>query len=536
MIKIRLTIFVFLLFMALPGCMGNPGYLVRYGEKRLDYLRNTTEALQKECDKNGSELTEEKIKEKLGKPGFLKPVYETNLDLTSRSIRQTLRELNKDKGVLLKHHPDNLYDVLSDEDKNLKNLKLLSYVYDRMGSLEETALTFYLGSFTDTDRKEPVVLGWDYVKYDDKNRRNHKKQRKGFINYNMKTPADYLRLPYTFLIDTVIGLKQFAGEVVKSPLSFLEAELLENMIIERKIPFYQLDGFRAALEDWKNGITALTFRHRVKGNQGILASTQNLLGEIPLIGSVLDQRRRKENGTAHKLFLTRGIYGGDEYAQNTALWVDFFRRSHGQSTSRSDQVHTEDTDNLCVEIIPYRYGSNIDVLWALFNISHGYAYHMASEIVFTYDVNPGDSLLLSGHSGGVQRSMAAARILYDDGIKVNKMYGIAGPALGYAPCEETKVVLNGKFLDDKVSEISRFLRYITLDLLTLNIDWDDDKCESRRKEDVFYKHITPGFVDGRTRLKYDGYLNACLKKFLTNAPKPGDGNKDSNISTVTADK
>jgi hypothetical protein len=180
----------------------------------------------------------------------------------------------------------------------------------------------------------------------------------------------------------------------------------------------------------------------------------------------------------------------------------------------TNRVNKNENNNPCVEAIPYRYGSGIDVLWALLNISHGYAYAMASDIISKYDVNPGDSIHLSGHSGGVQRSIAVARILYDDGIKVEKIYGIAGPALGYAPSKETKVVLNSKFMDDPVSGISRLLRYITLNLLTLSIDWNDDMCNSNRKEDEFYKHITPGFVDGRTRLKYDGYLNSCLTDFF----------------------
>jgi hypothetical protein len=67
-------------------------------------------------------------------------------------------------------------------------------------------------------------------------------------------------------------------------------------------------------------------------------------------------------------------------------------------------------------------------------------------------------------------------------------------------------VLNGKLLQDPVSEVSRFLKYITLNLLTLNIKWDDDDRQEKHREDIFYEHITPGFVDGKTRLKYDGFL------------------------------
>ncbi|MFQ5687408.1 MAG: hypothetical protein ACE5GV_12195 [Candidatus Scalindua sp.] len=515
MINIKLTIYIVLLFLTLPGC------LARYGEGRLDQLLLSVDELKKECEANGKELTEEKIKKKLGKPGFLKPVYERNLNLSFLDI------LEDDAGVLLVPNRSDLYEnmLTSVKEDKLSSIKLLSYVYDRRGSSEATSLTFYIGGNGEAGEEKPEVFGWDYVEYGNKDSCNLGRTRKTFINYEINTPADYFRLPYTFLIDTVIGLKQFAGEIIKSPISFVEAEFIENIFVEKKIPFYKLDGFRAAGEDWRNGITALTYRYRVDGNQGILATTQNLLGEIPVIGSIFDQRHRDKSSTANKLFLTRGIYGGDDSAQNMDLWVHYLTNPPvqeylpDQSTRQSDCTTPEETNrvntnNSFVKVIPYRYGSGIDVFWALLNISHGYAYDMTAEIISKYDVNQGDSIHLGGHSGGVQRTIAAARILNDDGIKVEKIYGIAGPALGYAPSKKTKVILNSKFLDDPVSEISRLLRYITLDLLTLNTDWNDDICNNSRKADEFYKHITPGFVDGRTRLKYDGYLNACLTDFF----------------------
>jgi hypothetical protein len=509
MVKIKSAISIILISLTLPGC------LARYGEDRLGQLLSSI----KDLEENGEELTEERIKEKLGKPGFLKPIYERNLNFSS------LYNLKKDSGVLLIPNRIGLYDdmLTAVEEERSSSIKLLSYVYDRRGFLELSSLTFYIESLEGIVQDEPEVFGWDYVKYGNKN--NTKRNRQPYINYKIKKPADYLRLPYTFLVDTIIGLKQFAGEILKSPISFVEAEFIENIFVEKKIPFYKLDGFRAAGEDWRNGVTALTYRYRIDGDQGIVATTQNLLGEIPVIGSIFDQRHREKSGTANKLFLTRGIYGGNDSAQNMDLWVHYLTNPPvqecppDQSTRQSgsttpNETNRVDTDRPYIKVIPYRHGGGIDVFWALFNISHGYAYDMASEIISKYDVNPGDSIHLSGHSGGVQRNIATARILNDDGIKVEKVYGIAGPALGYAPCKETKVVLNSKFLDDPVSEISRLLRYITLDLLTLNVDWNDDICNNSRKDDEFYKHITPGFVDGRTRLKYDGYLNACLTDFF----------------------
>ncbi len=503
MMKVRSAIFALLLFLILPGCLRNPGFLVRYGEKRLEYLLEVTD----EWEKPGVVLTEDKIKQKLGKPGFLKPVYETNLNLASTKTQKTLRDLEKDKGVLLEYYPKNLYEVLSGKHGNLKDLKLLSYVYDRMG-FEDPSLTFYIGSLEGTAGNRSTVFGWDYVRYGTKNRCNRVAGRQRLDGFKVKKPEDCLRLPYTFLIDTIIGLKQFAGEIIKSPISFLEAELFENMIMEKKIPFYKLDGFKAAGEDWRNGITALTYRYRIDGNQGILATTQNLLGEIPVIGSVFDQWYKADSGESEKIFLTRGIYGGDDSAQNMDLWARYLNNPPEEEcpTGQSGSVIQEGTNPAAVKMIPYRYGSCADVFWALFNISHGYAYEMASEIVSKCDVHREESVALSGHSGGVQRCIATARILNDDGIKVTRIHGIAGPAMGYSPCKNIRVVLNRKFMDDPVTEISRFLRYLFLDILTLNIDWALDDRNARNKDKEYYKHKTPGFVDGRTRLKYDGFL------------------------------
>ena len=484
--NIKSAISVFMLCLIFPGC------LARYGEGRLDQLLFSVNELQKECVANNEELTEEKIKERLGKPGFLKPVYVRNLNL---SFLNTLKD---DAGVSLVPNRPELYDDMLaavKEDKSY-SIKLLSYVYDRMGSLEATSLAFYIGN-EGRGRNEPEVFGWDYVAYGKKYNCDLERKRKAFINYKIDSPAGYFRLPYTFLIDTVIGLKQFAGEIIKSPISFLEEEIIGNIFIEKKVPFYKLDGIKAAIEDWRNGVTALTYRYRVDGHQGFVATTQNLLGEIPLVGSVFDQWHGEESGLADKLFLTRGIFGGEAHEQNTSFWVRYFR-NHLEGTN--------DDNVISVEAIPYKYGSNVDVLWALFNISHGYAYDMASEIIFNYDVNPGDTVLLSGHSGGVQRILSAARILNDDEINVKKIYGIAGPALGYAPCSETKVVLNGKLLQDHVSEVSKFLKYTTLNLLTLSTKWNYDDRKVQQKEDIHYEHITPGFVGSRTRVKYDGYL------------------------------
>ncbi|MFQ5964223.1 MAG: hypothetical protein ACE5KZ_08075 [Candidatus Scalinduaceae bacterium] len=507
MIKTKSVLFIIVLFLIHPGC------LARYGEGRLDQLLLSINDLKSECENNNEKLTEEKIKKKLGRPGWLKPVYEHNLDLS------LLDKLKKDSGILLQSNPQDLYDVILRDINGgrLKNIILLSYVYDRMGH-DDPSLTFYIGDYTDTSNSTHNVIGWDYVKYNHSHRNSGKKRGKIFLSYKIENPVDYFRLSYIFLVDVIIGLKQFAGEILKSPISFIETELFENIFIEKKIPFYKFEGFKSAIEDWRNGVTALTYRYRVDGKQGILVATQNLLGEVPIIGSLLDQWYKKESNNAKKLFVTRGIHGGDNSEQNMALWVNFLSNNK-KLTHTSDYVSRvevmskdkaveKETNDLFVKVIPYRHGNVIDVIWSLLNISHGFAYDMASEMVINDNVNPGDSIMLSGHSGGVQRIVSTARILNDDGINVEKMYGIAGPALGYAPCNKIKVELNGKILQDPTSDVSRLLNCLTFNLLA-NIKW-----EHKNDVDKRHKHRTPGFIDGRTRLKYDGFLGDRLKGFF----------------------
>ncbi len=118
---------IFVLFVTLLLFI-NPGCLARYGEDRLNHLLSSLDDLKSECEKNNKELTEDQIKEKLGKPGWLKPVYENNLDLS------LLEKLREGSGVLLIPNRAGLYDdMLTDkEEKRLKSVELLSYVYDRM--------------------------------------------------------------------------------------------------------------------------------------------------------------------------------------------------------------------------------------------------------------------------------------------------------------------------------------------------------------------------------------------------------------------
>lgn len=118
MIKTKVIIFVILLFLILPGC------LARYGEGRLEQLLTSVNNLQRESEENNEELTEEKIREILGEPGLLKPIYERNLEFSF------LDKLKEDSGVLLMPNRVDLYDdMLTDIKKKEIKERKSAFVY-----------------------------------------------------------------------------------------------------------------------------------------------------------------------------------------------------------------------------------------------------------------------------------------------------------------------------------------------------------------------------------------------------------------------
>ena len=130
----------------------------------------------------------------------------------------------------------------------------------------------------------------------------------------------------------------------------------------------------------------------------------NLLSEVPFVGQVFQFNtgpKRMDWDLApepdrirEKIFLSRGIYGGDKWGQDTALWAAWTR------------VVYPDYD---IYSPPYRHGTITDVLWSMFNLSHGPGYNEAAYIM--RHAGQADRLYLSGHSGGEQRSASASRIL-----------------------------------------------------------------------------------------------------------------------------
>jgi hypothetical protein len=217
---------------------------------------------------------------------------------------------------------------------------------------------------------------------------------------------------YPFAV--AIGLKNAAFEVAKMPFS-----TVAGLLSGRDNPlFYPAQNLRTA---WN----ALEVEIGHEPYYYFLPGLMNLIGEIPFVGQLfqfnagpkhLDWDKAPEPGRVHdKIFLSRGIYGGDKWGQDTGLWTMWTRAAYPDFDIYSP---------------PYRHGTITDVLWSMFNLSHGPAYNEAAYIM--RHAGQADRLYLSGHSGGVQRSAGASRILANHGYSPQKVFGVAGPNVGQA--------------------------------------------------------------------------------------------------------
>ncbi len=217
---------------------------------------------------------------------------------------------------------------------------------------------------------------------------------------------------YPFAV--AIGVKNAVFEVAKMPFS-----AVAGLLSGRDNPmFYPAQNLRTA---WN----ALEVEIGHEPYYYFLPGLMNLIGELPFVGQLfqfnagpkhLDWDKAPEPGRVHdKIFLSRGIYGGDKWGQDTGLWAMWTRVAYPDFDIYSP---------------PYRHGTITDVLWSMFNLSHGPAYNEAAYIM--RHAGQADRLYLSGHSGGVQRSAGASRILANHGYSPQKVFGVAGPNVGQA--------------------------------------------------------------------------------------------------------
>jgi hypothetical protein len=217
---------------------------------------------------------------------------------------------------------------------------------------------------------------------------------------------------YPFAV--AIGVKNAVFELAKMPFS-----TVAGLLFGRDNPFfYPAQNIRTA---WN--VLEVEIGHRP--SYYFLPGLVNLISEVPFVGQVfqfntgpkyMDWDFAPEPGRVReKIFLSRGIYGGDKWGQDTGLWAAWAKSAYPDYDIYSP---------------PYRHGTITDVLWSMLNLSHGPGYNEAAYIM--RHAGQGDRLYLSGHSGGVQRSASASRILANHGYSVQKVLGVAGPNVGQA--------------------------------------------------------------------------------------------------------
>ncbi|MDH5193163.1 MAG: hypothetical protein OEW32_05705 [Nitrospira sp.] len=289
------------------------------------------------------------------------------------------------------------YQLPWDEDRTLVRYGVTFYFVDWLDPVNQTTVT--------------QLVGYDLVYANEATpapRAHEKREQKN----PDQTPlwmqaANWAGYPFS----AAIGLKNAAFEVTKIPFSFGAA-----LVAGR-------DAWNYPVQNFLNARDALVVEFGLP-RRGVAASFYRFLTETPLVGQAFQYNWGADFSEPdhlplnlrRKIFLSRGIYGGHKWGQDTGLWAAF-----------AQHVYPLTYD---VYSPPYRHGTAIDVAWSMFNLSHGPAYTEARYVMENAD--PDDRIYLAGHSGGVQRSAAASRILWHHRYRVIKVLGIAGPSIGQA--------------------------------------------------------------------------------------------------------
>lgn len=285
--------------------------------------------------------------------------------------------------------------------------------WDEDRTLIRYGVTFYFADWLDPDKQTTTtqLVGYDLVYANEATPaprlQEERTQQKPDQTPLWRKASNWAGYPFS----VAIGLKNAAFEMIKIPFS-IGAALAAGR-----------DAWNYPLQDFLNARDALVVEFGIP-RRGVAASFYRFLTETPLVGQAFQynwgadfsEPDQLPLNLRRKIFLSRGIYGGHKWGQDTGLWAAF-----------AQHVYPPTYD---VYSPPYRHGTAIDVAWSMFNLSHGPAYTEARYVMES--ANPDDRIYLAGHSGGVQRSASASRILWHHRYRVIKVLGIAGPSIGQA--------------------------------------------------------------------------------------------------------
>jgi hypothetical protein len=337
------------------------------------------------------------------------------------------------------------YEIPWDEDDTLIRYGMRFYFIDTLNlesSLkdEQAVKTEYIGYELDyANEATPQPILAHSLKSDQASKPKELYERD---ITNAKTAAPQLSHTRSILYWTgypfavAIGVKNAAFELAKIPFS-----TVAGLLFGRDNAFYY------PAQNIRTAWNALEVEIGHQPSYYFAPGLINLLGEVPFVGQLfhfntgpksMDWDLAPEpDRIRDKIFLSRGIYGGDKWGQDTGLWAAWTRAVYPDYDIYSP---------------PYRHGTITDVLWSMFNLSHGPGYNEAAYIM--RHAGQADRLYLSGHSGGVQRSASASRILANHGYSVQKVLGVAGPNVGQAYVDQRfphafRIFLNTDINDDK---------------------------------------------------------------------------------------
>ena len=286
-----------------------------------------------------------------------------------------------------------------------------------------------------------------------------------------------------------IGVKNAAFELAKAPISWIPGAL-----------FGRDDPWQYAVQNLESAYNALQVEAELPRG-GAPWGFYRLLTELPLVGQLFQYNAGSDRSepdvpptdVRRKVFLSRGIYGGHKWGQDTGLWFAATRDAYPGYDIYSP---------------PYRHGTVTDVVWSMLNLSHGPAYNEARYVMD--HAGPRDRLYLAGHSGGVQRSAVASRILRDHSYSVIKVFGVAGPSIGQASVDSRypdafRIYLNTQSGEDqdvvsKVGDVAgafaTVLDYAVIKPLKFTVGglcFSNSGCR-----DTVYKHMDRlGFLNAR---------------------------------------
>jgi len=177
----------------------------------------------------------------------------------------------------------------------------------------------------------------------------------------------------------------------------------------------------------------------------IFQSLMNVVGVVPVLGNLVPGPHVHYDVIA-ALFHTRGIHGNEQDVT----------KSNGRDLAQ----YLGGNIGIKAANLDYEFGTFTDVAMSLLNIEHSSSYDMALKFLETGLNEQGKGYILTGHSGGVQRSGYMSMILGSLGYATPMLIGVAGPLGGFVTSNFgniNEIDLLGSSKEDPVSRLAEWL-------------------------------------------------------------------------------